>query len=307
MRSLVVGVLSLVVLGGSAALAQVAIRKEPVHFKAGESGATIKGKITGDETVDYVLGAQKGQSMVVTLEASNGSAYFNVTAPGADQALFIGSTSGNRYEGTLPASGEYTVRLYLMRSAARRGETADYTIKFSISGAAAKSSAAGFDQKLELQGITFHVTCPNDRSAPTVTITPSGLAIDNSAMKQEAEGHVVLAEVADLNVDGSPEIYVYVQSAGSGSYASLVAYSANKKKSLSQIYLPPITDDPKASKGYMGHDEFRVVESALVRRFPVYRDGDTNAKPTGGTRQIQYKLAAGEAGWLLRADKVVEY
>jgi hypothetical protein len=307
MRSLVVGVLSLVVLGGSAALAQVAIRKEPVHFKAGESGATIKGKITGDETVDYVLGAQKGQSMVVTLEASNGSAYFNVTAPGADQALFIGSTSGNRYEGTLPASGEYTVRLYLMRSAARRGETADYTIKFSISGAAAKSSAAGFDQKLELQGITFHVTCPNDRSAPTVTITPSGLAIDNSAMKQEAEGHVVLAEVADLNVDGSPEIYVYVQSAGSGSYASLVAYSANKKKSLSQIYLPPITDDPKASKGYMGHDEFRVVESTLVRRFPVYRDGDTNAKPTGGTRQIQYKLAAGEAGWLLRADKVVEY
>jgi hypothetical protein len=307
MRSLVVGVLSLVVLGGSAALAQVAIRKEPVHFKAGESGATIKGKITGDETVDYVLGAQKGQSMVVTLEASNGSAYFNVTAPGADQALFIGSTSGNRYEGTLPASGEYTVRLYLMRSAARRGETADYTIKFSISGAAAKSSAAGFDQKLELQGITFHVTCPNDRSAPTVTITPSGLAIDNSAMKQEAEGHVVLAEVADLNVDGSPEIYVYVQSAGSGSYASLVAYSANKKKSLSQIYLPPITDDPKASKGYQGHDEFRVVESTLVRRFPVYRDGDTNAKPTGGTRQIQYKLAAGEAGWLLRADKVVEY
>ena len=43
-------------------------------------------------------------------------------------------------------------------------------------------------------------------------------------MKREAEGHVVLAEVADLNVDGSREIYVYVQLAGSGSYASLVAY-----------------------------------------------------------------------------------
>jgi hypothetical protein len=24
-------------------------------------------------------------------------------------------------------------------------------------------------------------------------------------------------------------------------------------------------------------------------------------------RQIQYKLAAGEAGWLLRADKVVDF
>jgi hypothetical protein len=67
----------------------------------------------------------------------------------------------------------------------------------ALAGAPAKSSAAGFDQKLELQGITFHVTCPNDSSAPTVTITPSGLAIDNSAMKQEAEGHVVLAERSD--------------------------------------------------------------------------------------------------------------
>jgi hypothetical protein len=138
MRSLVVGVLSLAVAGGAAALAQVAIRKEPVHFKAGETAATVKGRIKGDETVDYVLGAQKGQSMVVTLEAGNRSAYFNVTAPGADEALFIGSISGDRYEGTLPASGDYTVRLYLMRNAARRGEACDYTIRFGVTGAPAK-------------------------------------------------------------------------------------------------------------------------------------------------------------------------
>ena len=172
---------------------------------------------------------------------------------------------------------------------------------------AAPSAAAAFDQTLELQGVTFHVSCPNDSSAPTLKIVPAGLAIDNSPITREVDGHVVLAEVADLDVDGSPELYVYAQSVGSGSYGSLVAYAANKRKSLSEIYLPPIADDPRAAKGYLGHDEFRVVESTLVRRFPVYRDGDNNAKPTGGWRQIQYKLAAGEAGWLLRADKVVEY
>jgi hypothetical protein len=172
---------------------------------------------------------------------------------------------------------------------------------------AAPSAAASFDQTLELQGVVFHVSCPNDSSAPTLKIVPAGLAIDNSPITREVDGHVVLAEVADLDVDGSPELYVYAQSVGSGSYGSLVAYAANKKKSLSEIYLPPIADDPRAAKGYMGHDEFRVVESTLVRRFPVYRDGDTAAKPTGGTRQIQYKLAAGEAGWILRPDKVVEY
>jgi len=172
---------------------------------------------------------------------------------------------------------------------------------------AAPSAAAAFDQTLELQGVTFHVSCPNDSSAPTLKIVPAGLAIDNSPITREVDGHVVLAEVADLDVDGSPELYVYAQSVGSGSYGSLVAYAANKRKSLSEIYLPPIADDPRAAKGYLGHDEFRVVESTLVRRFPVYRDGDNNAKPTGGWRQIQYKLAAGEAGWILRPDKVVEY
>ena len=167
--------------------------------------------------------------------------------------------------------------------------------------------AAGFEENLELQGITFRVTCPNDSSRPALTVVPGGLEIDNSPITREVDGEVVFAEVADLDVDGSPEVYIYVRSAGSGPYGSLVALAANNRKSLADIYLPTIADDPKAAKGYLGHDEFRVVESTLVRRFPVYREGDSNAQPTGGMRQIQYKLAAGEAGWYLRPDKVVEY
>jgi hypothetical protein len=34
---------------------------------------------------------------------------------------------------------------------------------------------------------------------------------------------------------------------------------------------------------------------------------DSNANPTGGMRQLQYKLVPGEASWLLELDKVVEY
>jgi len=115
------------------------------------------------------------------------------------------------------------------------------------------------------------------------------------------------AEVADLNADGSPEIYVYVTSAGSGSYGSLVAYGANRRKSLSEIYLPPISQNPAASRGYMGHDEFAVVQNVLVQRFPIHRDTDTSARPTGGRRQLQYKLVPGEAGWILKLDRTVDY
>ena len=185
--------------------------------------------------------------------------------------------------------------------------TRQLQLAFAMVFLAAAAVAAGFERKLELQGITFLITCPNDFSRPALTVVPGGLEIDNSEVTREVDGEVVDAEVADLDVDGSPEVYIYVRSAGSGSYGSLIALAANKRKSLSDIYVPPIAEDAKAAKGYQGHDEFRVVETTLVRRFPVYREGDSNAKPTGGMRQIQYKLAAGEAGWYLRPDKVVEY
>jgi hypothetical protein len=57
----------------------------------------------------------------------------------------------------------------------------------------------------------------------------------------------------------------------------------------------------------MGHDDFAVVERTLVRRFPVYKDSDTNATPSGGVRQMQYRLTRGEATWRLQLDRVVEY
>jgi hypothetical protein len=171
----------------------------------------------------------------------------------------------------------------------------------------APQAAAAFKKTLELHGVTFQVSCPNSGSINKLSIVPAGLEADNTPIEREIEGTVTDADVADLNVDQSPEVYVYITSAGSGSRGSLVAYSANRKKSLSEIYLPPLTDNKEASKGYMGHDEFRVVESALVQRFPLYTEGDTNARPSGKTRQLQYKLRQGEAGWQLRVDKIVEY
>ena len=131
MKSIVVGVISIFLLASAPVTAQE-IRKERVQFKPGEIGATMKGHLKGAQTVDYLLSAKSGQTLVVILEASNPSTYFNVTAPGTETALFIGSTSGNRFVGNGPKDGDYTVRVYLMRNAARRGAKATYTINFAI-------------------------------------------------------------------------------------------------------------------------------------------------------------------------------
>jgi hypothetical protein len=129
----------------SSALAQDGIRTEPVHFKAGSSSATVKGQIKGYEGVDYVLEAGKGQHMNVSMATDNPSSYFNILAPGENEAaMFIGSTSGNQFEGTLPKSGAYKIRVYMMRNAARRKEVANYRLEMIISGATEKA-AAGAD------------------------------------------------------------------------------------------------------------------------------------------------------------------
>ena len=159
-----------------------------------------------------------------------------------------------------------------------------------------------FDKKEELQGITFQVFSPNTRSGNMLTVTPAGLEADNTPVEMDVTGLITRTEVADINADGSPELYVY---GFDGTSQTVLAWSANKKKSLGQISLPDL--DAAQSKGYRGGDDYAVVEGILARRFPIYPDDKPESKPTGKLRQIQYKLHPGEAGWLLKADKVIEF
>lgn len=182
-----------------------------------------------------------------------------------------------------------------------------FLVAVLITCSSLSAQAESFFSQMVLQGVTFQVESPNDRSINPVTVRAETSEGSLGEVEMEADGTITNVEVEDLDADGYPEVYVYVNSAGSGSYGSLIAYASNRNHSLSQIHLPSLEDDPEVSQGYMGHDEFAVGEGVLLRRFPVYREGDINAEPTGGTRQIQYKLEAGEAGWVLRRDRIVEY
>lgn len=112
--------------------AQDPVKIVPVQFANGTSSKTIKGSIRGYATVNYTVSVRAGQTMTARLTTSNGSSYFNVTAPGADQALFNGSISGGRFSTTVPSTGIYTVQVYLMRSAARRSERANYVLNVAV-------------------------------------------------------------------------------------------------------------------------------------------------------------------------------
>lgn len=148
-------VLTLVLLAPASMLAQAPTTKR-VQFKPGATSARIDGTIKGYQSIDYVVGAKQGQSMNVSLATKHTATYFNILAPGkTDEAFFIGSTTGNQYEGTLPASGDFKIRVYMMRSAARRNEVANYTLEIIISGAG-QAAAPSHDAKVA--GTDFHAT-----------------------------------------------------------------------------------------------------------------------------------------------------
>ena len=110
------------------------IQEERIRFETGTSSATVEGKLTGYQIVDYVLGARGGQTMDVSFETDHLASYFNVLPPDSETALFVGSTGGTTGSGLLPDDGDYRIRVYLMRSAARRDESADYTLSVTITG-----------------------------------------------------------------------------------------------------------------------------------------------------------------------------
>jgi len=164
-----------------------------------------------------------------------------------------------------------------------------------------------FQKMLNFQHIGFDISTTGGGSLQQLTIVPFGLELDNTEIKMEIDGSVVNAEIEDLNSDGFPEVLIYTVSAGSGSYGNVIGYSVNAGKSISQIYFPPIAENKEASKGYMGHDEFAIVENTLVQRFQTYNEDDSNSNPTGTIRQIQYQLKDGEASRKFVLDKVVEF
>ena len=148
---------------GSRVLAADSIEVRPLHFAKGASSATVKGSLTGSKTIDYKLRARAGQTMTVSLKTANTANYFNVLPPGSkDVAIFVGSTDGNDWTGQLEADGEYTVRVYLMRSAARRNEAANFTLTVGVTGgstgAAALGTAPASDAKVK--GTPYHATGP---------------------------------------------------------------------------------------------------------------------------------------------------
>ena len=138
------------------AMADAGIRQEKVQFAKGASSVVLKGQLKGDAMVDYLVRAGAGQTLAVKLQETNAQNYFNVLPPASTgSAMFVGD-NGDDFTGVLPADGDYVVRVYLMRPAARRGESSNYTLTVSATGSALPPLAASRDALIS--GTSYHAS-----------------------------------------------------------------------------------------------------------------------------------------------------
>lgn len=170
---------------------------------------------------------------------------------------------------------------------------------------ASNAVAGGYSSTLKEGGYTIALSSPNKAVGNTLRIslrTPQGTQWGQTF---PVEGLVTRAELLRFGYDyNAPLLVVFLTQPGSGCYGSVRPFALYGGIALGEVLLvPPSARD---LRGYRGHDRFETLEGRLVRTFPIYKPTDVNAKPTGGTRQIQYRLTKGEGGWVFRPYRVFD-
>lgn len=158
-----------------------------------------------------------------------------------------------------------------------------------------------YSKVLMLQDIGFNVSSVKEQGNNVLKIVTFGLPQEFDENINIGNQTVHNVEVADLNADSSPELFIYTKD--KDNKANLFSFSVNNKKSMSAIIFTPTAENKEINKGYNGNDDFLVEENTLVQRFPVFANG----KETGKIKQIEYKLVNGEASRKLIIKKQTEY
>jgi hypothetical protein len=103
-----------------------------IRFAKGANSAIIKGTIKGYAFKDYVFAASAGQHAKLTLTSTNTYAAFVIHRTDADPDAEL-SIESTEWENTLQESGDYVIRVLMIRAGARRpGAMANYVLKLEI-------------------------------------------------------------------------------------------------------------------------------------------------------------------------------
>jgi len=159
-----------------------AIRTESIGLQTAAAPTVIDGRISGGEIVDYRVSGQAAQILSVDLKTSNPANYFNISLRDSPEALFIGSTAGTVADLPLPESGDYIVRVYLMPAAARRDESASFSLALALGAPEFADALFGGPDYWEVRGLerdALNVRAGPDTRYAVVSLLRNGDVLAN--------------------------------------------------------------------------------------------------------------------------------
>lgn len=154
-----------------------------------------------------------------------------------------------------------------------------------------------YNKTLQFRIYQFSVTAIDTGRVRTAYVKAyRGTALLTS-FQVKVDGVIAGAEVADLDKNGFPELYIYSTSDGSGSFGRVYAWQFLPERKA-DIAIP---NWRLTANGYMGHDSLWIEQTILCRKFPVYQSGDANAEPSGGFQMVRYQLKPQGTGYVLES------
>jgi hypothetical protein len=154
------------------------------------------------------------------------------------------------------------------------------------------------DTTMKIGKYGFKVGCRNkDIKSNMLSIRPLGYESPaNQSMNMPVRGRVSAAMVDDLNSDGLADLILFIYTDSAAIHGTVYAMISVDDKNLMPTGLSDPALDGKINTGYKGHDVFSMLEGTVLLRFPIYKTGDKDDAPTGGTRTVQYSISKGESG-----------
>lgn len=155
---------------------------------------------------------------------------------------------------------------------------------------AAPAPKGPFKKKLTEGSVSFIVKSPNT-DPNSFTVTTSGMSVRNEATTVDVEGEVVRAQLADLNQDSYPEVYIFTRTA-SGTEA-VYAFASYRNRSYGQIYVAEAAASTSLRSPSGG--TYELTETRLIQKFTPTQNGQR----TGDTQTVTYALKKGETSYRL--------
>lgn len=112
-------------------LAQQAERHVEVKLAEGVT-RRFDDAISDFEAVSYVVSLETGQSLQIALETNHAANCFDIHAPGLEKPIYVGADAGVSHRLVAPAAGDYAIRVFLLRFAARDGQSAQYSLELTL-------------------------------------------------------------------------------------------------------------------------------------------------------------------------------